>query len=572
MLNSESDIEKVNNFENSKELNDPNCETIKKLLIKQNLYPDNNKNLKYLLSITLKKEQKNFDFQYLLSFLLTFKTEDNINIFYDYFFQCCELGKINYVTLLLNNHLSINYQNELGETPMHIAITKKDINLMKLLLEYNPVLTIKTYKDNLNCYNYADISGNEEIKNLLYSKINSSKEIKSKLKSFINGIDTKNSMSSIESGAKKELLDYCGETYKSNIKTDASELKTINEDEPIKINDIINITNSKHNSSSSKKEYSDKKLFIKKTNYSPQKKDNSNYNNSSFNNKAKEENKDNLTYSNKTVYKKKRILCNSDNGEYRYMTEKNQRKQKKQYNLEELNIKKYNFTNSPSAFSLDILEPTKNMKLNVIENDYINNKKIKDEDNEKQLNHFFTEINVPREYTKNFIDNGFDDLELLLIQTKSGIALSNQNLKDIGISIYGDRAKILIHLEEKAGIFPFLLEKDKIYITKDECIPGNNSLFKFLADINYKEYEGKFIENGFYSSELLFTQMLTRQPIDENSLKEEFNITKTLHRHIIYNNLKKLSKEYEKKLKNKDNNIMEYEAKELKECGTCNIY
>ena len=145
-------------------------------------------------------------------------------------------------------------------------------------------------------------------------------------------------------------------------------------------------------------------------------------------------------------------------------------------------------------------------------------------------------------------------------------------MKDIGISIYGDRAKILIHLEEKAGIFPFLLEKDKIYITKDECIPGNNSLFKFLADINYKEYEGKFIENGFYSSELLFTQMLTRQPIDENSLKEEFNITKTLHRHIIYNNLKKLSKEYEKKLKNKDNNIMEYEAKELKECGTCNIY
>jgi ankyrin repeat protein len=214
MLNSESDIEKVNNFENSKELNDPNCETIKKLLIQQNLYPDNNKNLKYLLSIILKKEQKNFDFQYLLSFLLTFKTEDNINIFYDYFFQCCELGKINYVTLLLNNHLSINYQNELGETPMHIAITKKDINLMKLLLEYNPVLTIKTYKDNLNCYNYADISGNEEIKNLLYSKINSSKEIKSKLKSFINGIDSKNSMSSIESGAKKNYLITVGKPIK----------------------------------------------------------------------------------------------------------------------------------------------------------------------------------------------------------------------------------------------------------------------------------------------------------------------------------------------------------------------
>ena len=66
--------------------------------------------------------------------------------------------------------------------------------------------------------------------------------------------------------------------------------------------------------------------------------------------------------------------------------------------------------------------------------------------------------------------------------------------------------------------------------------------------------------------------MLTRQPIDENSLKDDFNITKTMHRHIIYNNLKKSSKEYEKKLKNKDNNKMEYEAKELKECETCTIY
>ena len=569
MLNSESEIEKDNNIGNNKDLNDPNCETIKKLLKAQNLYPENNKHLKYLLSITLKKEQKDFDFQYLLSFLLTYKTEDNIGIFYEYFFQCCELGKINYVTLLLNNHLSINYQNEYGETPMHIAIAKKDIKLMKLLMEYNPILTIKTYKDNLTCYNYADISGKEEIKNILYSKINSSKEIKLKLKSFINGIDTKNSVSSIESGAKKELLEYCGETYKSNTKTDASELKTINEDEPIKINDIVN---GKQNSSPSRQEYSDKNLFINKAKYNPQKKDNSKYNNSAFNIKAKGENKDNLTYSNKTVYKKKRILSNYDNGEYRYMTEKKQKKQKRQYNLEELNIKKYNLSNSPSAFSLDLLEPKKNMKLNIIENDYINNKKKKDEDNEEQLNNFFNEINVPKEYTKNFIDNGFDDLGLLLIQTKSGVALSNQNLKDIGISVYGHRAKILIHLEEKAGIFPFLLEKDKIYITEDECIPGNNSLFKFLADINYEEYEGKFIENGFYSSELLFTQMLTRQPIDENSLKEDFNITKTLHKHIIYNNLKKSSKEYEKKLKNKNNNEMEFESKELKECETCNIY
>ena len=52
------------------------------------------------------------------------------------------------------------------------------------------------------------------------------------------------------------------------------------------------------------------------------------------------------------------------------------------------------------------------------------------------------------------LDNGFDDLEVLVNQTKNGIALSEKNLKDIGIKLKGDRAKILIHLEEKAGIFP----------------------------------------------------------------------------------------------------------------------
>ena len=73
-------------------------------------------------------------------------------------------------------------------------------------------------------------------------------------------------------------------------------------------------------------------------------------------------------------------------------------------------------------------------------------------------------IKLPKEYTEKFIDNGFDDLNLLKFQTKSGIALSNQNLKDIGIISCGERAKILIHLEEKSGIIPYFLERDKIYI------------------------------------------------------------------------------------------------------------
>jgi len=557
MLKNEIQDGKVDNIEyNNKEVNDQNYENIKKLLKSQKLYPENKKHLKYLLSISLKEEKKNFDFQYFVSFLLTYKNEDNIDIFYDYFFRCCELGKLNYIDLLLNNHLSINSQNELGETPMHIAISKKDINLIKLLMEYYPILNLKTYKDKLTCFDYAEISGEEEIKNILNKKSNSSKDIKLKVKSIINKIDTKFSKCSIESGVKKELLDYCGETYISNSKTDVSEIKSVNVDEPIKVNNINS---------------SNKMIFNKNINYSPQWKDNSQHKVSVLNKKEKNEpkgNKENGKYSNKTFHKKKKIFTNPNKDDYRYMSDRKEKYQKKRFIFEESHLKKYNFKISPSAFSF----PQKDNELNIIENDYINSKKTKEKNNEEQFNLFFKQINLPKEYTKKFIDNGFDNLCSLILITKSGIALSNKNLKDMAISPYGHRAKILIHLEEKAGLFPYSLEKGKIYKKMDEDNIKNNSLFKYLSSIKLDQYKKNFIENGIYSLELLLTQMLTRQPINENILEEDFNIENPSHRLFLIYNLKNLSKKYGKRLKIQENNQLAYEGSLLNECQECAIF
>ena len=560
MFNNEILKGKIDNVEyNNRDMKEQNYENIKKLLKSQKINPENKQHLKYLLSISLKEEKKNFDFQYFVSFLLTYKNEDNIDIFYDYFFHCCELGKLNYITLLLNNHLSINSQNELGETPMHIAISKKDINLIKLLMEYNPILTLKTYKDKLSCYDYAEISGEEEIKNILNAKSNPSKDIDLKLKSFINNIDIKLSVSSLESGVKRELLNYCGETYISNSKTDASEIKTINGDKPIKINGIIK---SKNDSSQSRKEFSNKKILRKNMNYYNQKKDNLKQV------MNKKENKENGNYSNKTIRKQKRIFSNLDREDYRYLSYRKEKYQKKRFIFEESHLKKYNFKISPSAFSL----PKKNIELNIIESGYINYKKSKEKNNEEQFNLFFTQINLPKEYTKKFIESGFDNLGSLILITKSNIALSNQNLKDMGITVYGHRAKILIHLEEKAGIFPFSLEKGKIYEAMDDSTNKNNSLFKFLASINLDQYIQNFIDNGIYSCELLFTQMLTRQPINERILEEDFNIENPNHRAFLYYNLRNWSKKYEKKLKIQEKNKIEYEGSSLNECEVCTIY
>ena len=558
---------------------DQNFKTIKKLMKNKNINLNNDNHLKYMLSLTLKDEQKDIDFQYLLCFLLNYRNIKNDFLFYEYFFQCCELGKINYISLLLNNQLSVNSQNEIGETAMHIAIAKKNINLIKFLIEYNPNLSLTTYKDGLSCYNYADISKNEEIKNIIYSKITSSKEIKSTLKSFINNVEIKDTINSSKSENKKDILNYCGEEYKNANKIDDSELKT-SEDEPIKINETTH-KNNKEESFFNNKEFFDKNIYIKKKNNSAKAKHSVMTNDIIFN--KKENGSPNINLNN-NIYKKKKIVCSkSETPGYKNLTEKKTKKTISfTKDIKDINIKSNNITNN--SYSLDLLhEEASNIskeknkdKIKDKSNESLNNENNKIsivKDTQSQLELFFTEINLPREYAEKFIENGFDDLNLLIIQTKSGIALTNQNLKDINIKSCGERAKILIHLEEKAGIIPYFLERDRIYVTEKEYKEKNmNSLFNFLALINLEQYEKNFRENGYFTAELLFTQMLTRSPLKEEDLKNEFNIEKKGHILFLYNNLLNGSKEYIKKLRSKGNFRMMYDGTTLNSCESCCIY
>ena len=174
--------------------------------------------------------------------------------------------------------------------------------------------------------------------------------------------------------------------------------------------------------------------------------------------------------------------------------------------------------------------------------------------NKTELMTFFSEINLPTIYAEKFIENGFDDLNIILSLTKTSIAITNQNLKDIGILNAGHRAQILIHLEEKAEIFPFSLEKNIIYNNKNSKNLNNNSLFKFLNKIGCKTYINNFRRNGYFNSELLFSQMFTREPINKEMLSEDFCIDKEENIDIIMSNLNLESKNYRKKLKRKNIN------------------
>ena len=196
---------------------------------------------------------------------------------------------------------------------------------------------------------------------------------------------------------------------------------------------------------------------------------------------------------------------------------------------------------------------------------YLNN-------NLKDFYIFFSEINLNQKYANKLIENGFDDLELLIEETKEACSLTFQNLKDIGIKIPGHRAKILIHLEERAGIIPYELQ-NKIIYNNNLNIEKEYSIENFLNIYNLQKYEKNFLDNGYDNNPLLFSQMLTRQPLTDDILKYDLGIDNKGDRNKILVGLFSELKNYCKKLKNNGNIILLYDGKNKENmCEPCLVF
>ena len=502
--------------ENKKEIQ--NFSSIKSLLQEKNLNPKEINDLKYLLSLTINPDLKRFklfNIDCLLIFLLKYLSPNTLSIFTEFFFQSCELGSLNIVRILLENDLDVNSQNNLGETPLHIAVAKNDIELIKLLIEYNPKTNIATYKDGLTAVNYAEISGNKNVYKII-------KELNEK---------------NIKEEIKNEIKDYI------NIDMD---------------NIIMNSDNNKDNSSS---------LFFKtdKFNYEQIQNFNgekisiitdSDINSSLLNNNL---NKNNISnYDNKYINTQQTIINESDYNEDITPTNKNiflyPRNKPKYQNTYQFNIN--NSSNKKSIKEIKFFSSsfkrksiTNNLSLNpsYIQSLTTCHTSLK----YSKIFEFITEINLPKEYAYNLIDNGFDNLEMLISQTKNGIALTYENLREIGIKKPGERIKILLHLEEISENFHFIFPKS-IYNNNDYDNSGiknkSNTLKIFLEKIEEKKYFKNFWENGIYNIEVLFVQMISKQPLNENILMNDLNIKKQDANKIILK-LYEYSRKYINKLK-----------------------
>ena len=247
---------------------------------------------------------------------------------------------------------------------------------------------------------------------------------------------------------------------------------------------------------------------------------------------------------------------------------------KSKQNLKEgkINLTSKNFSLYESTSTSNTCEKNKN-KFN-FNNSINNNNYLKK--NEIKLNNFFNEINLRLSYTNKFIENGFDDLNVIILSTKTILAISNQNLKDIGIMNASHRAKILIHLEEKAEIIPFYLEKDIIYNDNnknfnDKC---SEKFLNFFRDIDCEKYLNNFKLNGYFNVELLLTQMITRQPINERILKEDFYVDDENMRKNIMKKLDTEATKYIKELNKRNiNQTINYEDKTYRNhCEACLIF
>ena len=542
----------------SKEIH--NFSGIKELLKEKNLNPKKISDLKYLLSLTINPDLKKnslFKFDCLLLFLLNYLNNDTLSIFTEFLFQSCELGSLSIVQILLENNLDINSRNELGETPLHIAIAKNDIELIKLLMEYEPKTNIGTYKDNLTAVKYAELCGNKNIFKLIKKlhENNIKEEIKNEVRDCINN-DIDNIEINSDTKNFEQIQNFNGE--KISIITDSD----------INSSSLYNNFNKNSNNNSiheNNKYFNTQQTIINESDYnediSPIKKNIILFSKNSPNK--------NLFSLNRQYYKN-----NSNSNSVFNSNRKNSREIK----LFSSSLKKKSITNNIS------INPSYIQSLTTCNTTNKDNKDLYTSLKFSKIFEFITEINLPKEYANYLMDNGFDNLDVLIYQAKHGIALTYENLRDIGIKKPGERIKIMVHLEEISENFNFFFPKN-IFLDEFDEKNNYNSLKIFLDKIGMNKFLNNFLENGIYNSELLYIQMATKQPLTDNILINDLGINKKDAKTIIIK-LNENSKNYVNKIKimNKRNikeirdvsinnrSIIYEENNKNKSCDMCNLF
>ena len=270
---------------------------------------------------------------------------------------------------------------------------------------------------------------------------------------------------------------------------------------------------------------SQEKLFMTKKELSASTKNINHFAESKLNNFIqKNEKKSKLSLTNKTYNKMSQIINQPNN-------ENNINNEKESININNINNQALNLC------SCNIEQ--KPIKINTNKDNTL-------------LKEFLSQINLFK-YFSNMDSNGFDDVNILIEEAKKGALIKDQELKEIGIKIPGDRAKIFIRIKEKANLFGFSVPKGVYHICEnleqmyeDKYISEMNN---WLKTIKVDNYLINFVKSGYHSLELLLIQMETESPINQEILRDEIGIDIIGYRSRILNKLREDGKNMYNKLK-----------------------
>ena len=140
-----------------------------------------------------------------------------------------------------------------------------------------------------------------------------------------------------------------------------------------------------------------------------------------------------------------------------------------------------------------------------------------------------------------------DDIDVILKQMNEGFPALDDTLKEIGIKQAGDRAKILIRLQEISNEFNFHFPFEEVYFK------NNGSIKKWLDAEGLSKYNKNFLDVGYQSFELLLIQMASKYKFNENILRNDLLINKEKDINKIMKSLGTNSEKYVKELLKKGN-------------------
>ena len=428
-----------------------------------------------------------------------------------------ENNDYNIVKLLIDFKAKINVYNNNKQTPIDIAIKKKN----KLIINYlgninnnkenHPLLNnIELYKDNIYIINGRNTSSQLNLNQFQNSSLNNySDETKN---------ETENQSLNVY---KKKVIFESGLIYKRNSPKIINKRKSFQE---------IYKTDNYRN-------YDLNLNISPKLNQKIQ--DNYRYNSNHSNNQL------NIKIQNNQKQKRIKSNINKNPNKSKNLVLKNNIKNSKNNSL---------FQKTKEEF---IKIRTRNQKKLGINNTYNNpdEERIKNKDKEKLIE-FLKEIGMQK-YSDILISEGFDDIDFIIKQMNIGFPSLYDTLKEIGINSPGDRAKLLVHIQEISKGFDFEFPFENVYFK------NNRSIQRWLNKEGFSKYINNFIDAGYQSFELLLIQMASKYKINKKILKEEISIFNSEDLQTILKSLETNSEKYVYQLK-KNHNVQRTYSKMVK--------